>query len=196
MSSTGRIRSLTVALLLAVMALTLAACAPSNTVRLMYQPPDANILPAPGAPSVAVVMFDDPRHSLQIGERRDGTPFVASAPVSDWIARNLADELARQGLQVSYASTIEQARAANPDFIVTGTVGEVNLRELNTTDYTATIKATVTLSGRKGRIFTENLSSSQNQQVLPSSQVTEKILSSTLRDLLQPVARKVNDAVK
>ncbi|MDE7370661.1 MAG: hypothetical protein K2N07_02755 [Desulfovibrio sp.] len=40
--------------------LLLSACGPSNTVRLLPPPPlDASVLPAPNAPSVSVVNFED-----------------------------------------------------------------------------------------------------------------------------------------
>lgn len=196
MFHSGKLRSLFTALLAASAMLVLAACAPSNTVRLLYAPPDASILPMPNAQRIAVVMFEDQRGTMQIGERRDGTSFVASAPVADWVARNLADELTRQGLQVSYATTLDQARAANPDFIVTGTVNDITLREVKTTDFTAQMRLGVTLSGRKGRIFTETLSSSQSKQVIPSADVVEKLLADTLREVIQPAARKIRDAVQ
>lgn len=171
--------------------LLLSACAPPSTVRLMYQPPDASVLPTPGAPRVVVVMFDDPRQDLQIGQRRNGSPFIASAPVADWISRNLADELARQGLQVSYATSTTQARAASPDYMVTGSVEKVNIQELGNTDYMATITIKVSLSSKTGRIFSETLNSTQSQQVLPTASIAENLLSSTLHDLLKPLAKKI-----
>lgn len=186
-----------VAALVATMAmLTLSACAPGNTVRLLYAPPDASILPMPNAPRVAVVMFEDKRSTMQIGERRDGSSFVASAPVADWVARNLADELTRRGLQVSYATTLDHARTGNPDFIVTGIVNDVTLREVKTTDFTSQMSLGITLSGRKGRIFSETLSSSQSRQVIPAPDVAEKLLSDTLREVIQPAARKISSAVQ
>ena len=71
----------------------LAACGPSNSVRLMYTPSGAAVLPKPGAPRVTVVMFDDKRPRQAIGERQDGSSFMANALVSDWVSRALGEEL-------------------------------------------------------------------------------------------------------
>ena len=101
-----------VTLALTLVTLTrLAACGPSNNVRLIYNTNTSAVLPLPGAPSVAVVMFNDERTRQYIGERKDGSVFTASSTIADWFSRSLADELGRQGVQVSFASTLEQARA-------------------------------------------------------------------------------------
>ena len=53
----------------------LAACGPSNNVRLLPPPPlDASVLPAPNAPRVTVVAFEDKRmDQTVIGTRRDNS---------------------------------------------------------------------------------------------------------------------------
>ena len=104
-------RVVTLALTLVTLTL-LAACGPSNNVRLIYNTNTSAVLPLPGSPSVAVVMFNDERTRQYIGERKDGSVFTASSTIADWFSRSLADELGRQGVQVSFASTLEQARAA------------------------------------------------------------------------------------
>lgn len=184
------------ALLLVLAALALSACAPGNSVRLLYSPPDAAVLPDPSAPRVTVVMFEDKRPVVQVGERKDGTSFVAASTVSDWVSRSLADELARQGLQVSFALTPEQARAGGPDYIVTGVVNEVWLKELKTTEFSTSMKLAVSVSDYTKVLYTEHLSGGQSKQVIPASDVVEKLLAETLRDVLQPAARKIQSTVK
>ena len=173
----------------------LAACGPSNNVRLIYNTNTSAVLPLPGAPSVAVGMFNDERARQYIGERKDGSVFTASSTIADWFSRSLADELGRQGVQVSFASTLEQARAANPTYIVTGTITDVWLQEQSATRVQCTIKAKVSLSNKKGVLYSENLSSSQERQFIPSSSAVESLLSDTLKDLLVPAAKKIQSQI-
>ena len=173
-------RVVTLALTLVTLTL-LAACGPSNNVRLIYNTNTSAVLPLPGSPSVAVVMFNDERTRQYIGERKDGSVFTASSTIADWFSRSLADELGRQGVQVSFASTLEQARAANPTYIVTRVQ--------------CTIKAKVALSNKKGVLYSENLSSTQERQFIPSASAIESLLSDTLKDLLVPAAKKIQSQI-
>lgn len=99
-------------------------------------------------------------------------------------------------MQVSFAPTLEQARAAKPDYIVTGDITEVWLQEQSTTRVLCTIKAKVALSGKKGVVYSENLSSSQERQFIPSGSAVESLLSDTLRDLLVPTAKKIQSQLR
>ena len=130
-----------------------------------------------------------------IGERKDGSVFTASSTIADWFSRSLADELGRQGVQVSFASTLEQARAANPTYIVTGTITDVWLQEQSATRVQCTIKAKVALSNKKGVLYSENLSSTQERQFIPSASAIESLLSDTLKDLLVPAAKKIQSQI-
>ena len=151
-----RLLPLALALMLAMF---LTACGPSNTVRLLSPAPAVNpALPAPNAPRVTVVPFTDNRQdSTNLGVRRDGSAFVASDDLAQWVSRGLADELRRQGVQVSYAMDENQARS--------------------------------------GRVVKETLNSSQNRSGIPSSGAAEEIMLNTLRDLVQPMARKIKAIV-
>lgn len=183
-------------LALLLMACTLlGACGPSNTVRLVYKPADSSVLPAPGAPRVTVVQFTDKRANTQLGVRRDNSSFVANAPVAEWLSRSLADELARLGLQVSYATTIDQARSGNPDYIITGNIEEMWLKESSSTELSATIRASMSLSNRKGRILSDSLSAGQTRKALPSANTAEELLSDTLQELVTPAAQKTQQAI-
>ena len=182
-------RVVTLALTLVTLTL-LAACGPSNNVRLIYNTNTSAVLPLPGSPSVAVVMFNDERTRQYIGERKDGSVFTASSTIADWFSRSLADELGRQGVQVSFASTLEQARAMR------GYLDTVhNLQEQSATRVQCTIKAKVALSNKKGVLYSENLSSTQERQFIPSASAIESLLSDTLKDLLVPAAKKIQSQI-
>ena len=171
----------------------LSACGPSNTVRLLPPPPlDASVLPAPNAPSVSVVNFEDKRvDTASIGVRRDGSAFTTSGDVAEWISRALADELARSGFQVTFAANVNQARSGNPDYLVTGQVDEVWLKENSSLEITSQMRVKCALANRKGRLWSESCNSSQSRSGLPSGSTADNLLLDTLRDLVKPMAQKI-----
>lgn len=180
-------------ILLFIMAFGIAACGPGNQVTLLPPPPlDASTLPPPNAPSVSVVSFDDDRmDSATIGTRRDGSAFVTNGDVPLWISRALADELARNGLRVTFAANTNQARSGNPDYLVTGNVSEVMLKEDSAMQLSAQMRISCTLANRKGRIWTESCNSSQTRSSLPSGASADNLLLDTLKDLIKPIAKKI-----
>ena len=181
-----RLLPLSLALMLAIF---LTACGPSNTVRLLSPAPAVNpVLPAPNAPRVTVVPFTDNRQdSTNLGVRRDGSAFVASDDLAQWVSR--------QGVQVSYAMDENQARSGNPDYIVTGTVEQAWLREVSATELATSMRATYRLAPRSGRVVKETLNSSQNRSGIPSSGAAEEIMLNSMRELVQPMARKIKAIV-
>ena len=181
-----------IVLCLSLLAL-LAACGPSNNVRLLPPPPlDASVLPSPNAPRVTVVAFEDKRmDQTVVGTRRDNSAFVTSDSVSQWISKALADELARNGMQVSYSLSVSEARKGNPDFLVTGQIDEVSIKETSTTAMNTMLRASFVLANRQARIARESLSSSQSRTVLPSGSAADNLMLETLRDLVKPMAQKI-----
>lgn len=67
---------------------------------------------------------------------------------------------------------------------MTGTITDVWLQEQSATRVQCTIKAKVALSNKKGVLYSENLSSTQERQFIPSASAIESLLSDTLKDLL------------
>ena len=151
--------------LLILISVILCSCGPGNVVRLAPPPAiQASSLPAPTAPSITVVSFSDKRLDPEIvGKRRDGSAFTTSGDVPEWIARALADELARKGMRVTFASDTAQARSGNPDYMVTGEVEQVWLAEQSAVEITAQMRVKCSLANRKGRLWSETTASdSQN----------------------------------
>jgi len=182
------------ALLLAVL-FALSACSPSSTVRLLRST-DVPQIPAPTAPNIAVVQLKDARPNSYIGVRRDNTPFIPNDAVPEWVARSLADALARQGLRVTYAQTLEAARAGGqPQYVVQGELQELWLRENSSTDMSASVKVFISLTGPKGRLFNEGMTSSLSKQGLPSKAAAEELLYNTVQDLVQSAAHKTQQAI-
>lgn len=178
--------------------LLLSACGPSNNVRLLSPPPlDASTLPAPNAPRVSVVIFADKRaDQTSLGQRRDSSAFVTADNVAQWMSKALADELARNGLQVSYAVSVSQARSGNPDYLVTGEVDEAWLRETSATEMSTNLRVNYVLANRQGRLLRESLNSSQSRTGLPSGAAAENLMLETLRDLVKPMARKIVQTIE
>ena len=173
----------------------LSACGPSSTVRLLYRPADAPQIPAPTAPSISVVQLKDARTNSYIGVRRDNTPFIPNGTVPDWVTRSLADELTRQGLRVTYAQTLEAARVAQPQYILTGELQEVWIRETSSTDMAASIQAFISVIGHRGKLVNEGVTSSLSKQGLPGRSVAEDLLYNTVQELVQSIANKTQQAI-
>ena len=182
------------ALLLAAL-FALNACGPGSTVRLLYRPADAPQIPASAAPSISVVQLKDARTNSYIGVRRDNTPFIPNDAVPEWVTRSLADEFTRQGLRVTYAQNLEAARASQPQYILMGELHEVWIRENSRTDLSASVKASISVTGHKGRLINESVTSSLSRQSLPGSSAAEELLYNTLQELVQSVANKTQQAI-
>lgn len=176
----------------------LVACGPGNTVKLLPLPViQASSLPTPNAPSVCVVNFEDSRmDSETLGERRDGTSFTTTGDVGMWISRALADDLARKGFRVTYAMSANQARSSNPDFLVTGVIQEVWLKEASATEMSAQLRVDCTLANRKGKIWSEHCSTSQTKTSLPSGSFADNLLMDTMVDLVGPIAQKISQSIE
>ena len=155
------------------------------------------MLPAPNAPRVSVVTFADKRQDQSaLGVRRDKSAFVTGDDVARWISRALADELARNGMQVTFALNVNQARSGNPDYLVTGQVDEAWLRETSATDLSTNLRVNYVLANRQGRLLRESLNSSQSRSGLPSGAAAENLMLETLRDLVKPMAQKIVQTIQ
>ena len=185
-------------LFLVLLAFLATACGPANSVRLLPPPfQEGAVLPGPKAPRVTVVAFDDKRQDMTvIGSRRDNTAFVTNDSVTQWISKALADELARNGLQVSYSDSLSQARAGNPDYLVTGDVDQVWLREKSATDLSTQMRVNYSVANRQSRIYKETLNASQSRTVMPTGSAADNIMLDTLRELIKPMAQKIVQAIE
>lgn len=185
-------------LFLVLLAFLATACGPANSVRLLPPPfQEGAVLPGPKAPRVTVVAFEDKRQDMTvIGSRRDNTAFVTNDSVTQWISKALADELARNGLQVSYSDSVSQARAGNPDYLVTGDVDQVWLREKSATDLSTQMRVNYSVANRQSRIYKETLNASQSRTVMPTGSAADNIMLDTLRELIKPMAQKIVQAIE
>ncbi|MBQ9406535.1 MAG: hypothetical protein IJU37_07355 [Desulfovibrio sp.] len=180
-----------------IMLSLLVACGPSNNIRLLPPtPPKTVVIPSPNAPRVTVVAFQDKRQDQSIiGIRRDKSAFVTSDNVSHWFSKVLAEELARHGLQVALALSVDEARKANPDYLVTGHITEAMLKESSAMEMTASLGVSYTLANRLKRLVQESPSNAQTRTSLPSGDVGDKLLLETLQGLTKSMAQKIIQAI-
>jgi uncharacterized lipoprotein YajG len=188
------IRFYTLALLLVAL-FTLNACGPGNTVRLLHRPTDAPQIPESTAPSISIVQLKDARSNSYIGVRRDNTPFIPNGTVPEWVTQSLADGLTRQGLRGTYAQTLEAARASQPQYILTGELQELWIREGSRTDISAGVKAFISVVGHRGKLVNEGMTSSLSKQGVLGSAAAEELLFNTVQELVQSVANKTQQAI-
>jgi len=182
-------------LLLPAVLFALCACAPGSTVRLLNRPAEAPQIPSAAAPGIAVVQLKDARPDPYIGVRRDNTPFVPGGAPHEWVTRSLADALARQGLRVTYAENIEAARASQPQYILTGELQEMWIREVSRTEMAVSVKTFISISGQKGKLLNEGVTSSLSKQGVPSASAAEELLYNTLQEVVQIVANKAQQSI-
>jgi len=173
----------------------LNACGSGSTVRLLHRPADAPQIPASTAPSIAIVQLKDTRSNAYIGVRRDSTPFIPNGAVPEWVTQSLAEGLTRQGLRVTYAQTLEAARTAQPQYILTGELQELWIQEISRTEISASVKAMISVAGHRGKLINEGMTSSLSRQGLLGSSAAEELLFNTLQELVLSVANKTQQAI-
>ena len=179
---------------LLVLCTLLAACGPSNAVRLLAVAPDKAVLPQPSAPTVTVVKFSDKRPDpSSIGLRRDKSYFTTTDDAKEWAGRAAATALGTQGFQVAYAATTAEAIKGKPDYMLTGSLRDITVTEDSMTSFTTTVTVKYALANSQKTLLTETLSSSQTHTGLPSSSAVEDCLRQTLSEIVKSMAIKVAD---
>ena len=188
--------SLSMCAVLLFAAVALTGCLAQNNVRLLYNTSGTSALPVATAPRVAVVVFEDQRGRIDIGARKDGSPFQPSSSVAEWVSQSLADELARQGAQVSLATSMAQAQAGQPDYIVGGVVERVWLTEKSISSYDAVIRIQTRLYSQKQATVSRSFASQQEKTGIPGAALAEETLSSTLADVLKNASMSIMGAMR
>lgn len=180
--------SLRIVLVLLLLALT-AGCA-QNTVRLIYTPKESGI-PSASAPKISVVQFKDARPKQEIGQRSDGSPFIASSSVAEWVSHAFASELSRLGMVVTFAQTEEQAWASGATYVASGVIEEVWLTEQSSTSYHCAMRGTAILKDSRSTLVNNAFSSSLARRVVPMSSVPQEMLSESAGDLVNRMAHAI-----
>ena len=188
--------SLSMCAVLMFAAVALTGCLAQNNVRLLYNPSGTAALPVATAPRVAVVVFEDQRGRIDIGTRKDGSPFQPGSSVAEWVSQSQADELARQGAQVSLATSMAQAQAGQPDYIVGGVVERVWLTEKSISSYDAVIRIQTRLYSQKQATVSRSFASQQEKTGIPGAALAEQTLSSPLADVLKNASMSIMGAMR
>jgi phage head maturation protease len=178
-------------------ALALTGClAKNNDVRLLYDTQVPQAVPAATAPRIVVVQFEDKRTNADLGVRKDGTAFQSSASVPGWVTQALADELAARGAQVSVALSMAQAQMNQPQYIVTGTVENVQLVEKSLTTCQAAIRLQTHLYSSTQSTVTRSFSSQFEKTGIPGAKLVEATLSGALAEALGNAATSVMGSLR
>ena len=178
-------------------ALALTGClAKNDDVRLLYDTQVPQAVPAATAPRIVVVQFEDKRTTADLGLRKDGTAFQSSASVSGWVTQALADELAARGAQVSVALSMAQAQMNQPQYIVTGTVENVQLTEKSLTTCQAAIRLQTHLYSNMQSTVTRSFSSQFEKTGIPGAKLGEATLSGALAEALGNAATAVMGSLR
>ncbi len=178
------------------MVFSLAGCfGRDNTVKLVYDRSGVSAVPAATAPRVVVVMFEDRRGRIEIGVHKDGSPFNPASSVSEWASQGFADELAKQGAQVSLASSMQQARSGNPQYIITGRVEHVWLTEKNISSCSCVTRVQTTVHGAGNDAVTKTFSSQVDKAGIPGARLFEMTLSEALAEVLSSAASSFMNSI-
>jgi hypothetical protein len=162
----------------------------------MYDQSASSVTVASTAPRVAVVLFEDQRDRFDLGVRKDGSAFQPGSGIVEWVSQSLADELTRKGVQVSIASSFQQAQASHPDHIITGVVERVWLEEKNLSTYDATIRIQVRIQSESKPLITKNFAAQQEKTGVPGAKLAEDTLSGTLKDVLSGASVAISELLR
>lgn len=157
-------------------------CTPRTQVALKYQP--ALIKPFPCRKSVSIVTFKDVRNKTTIGETQKGEPIYATTSVSEWVSRALTDELRRTGCRVEYHDT---PYTFDTDVTLTGEIKALNLIQMTYTEYDSDMRVNIILEKNGQREFSKEFYSTFTKKTLPSSGVSEEVLTELLQGMIQEI---------
>jgi hypothetical protein len=159
-----------------------SGCTPRTQVALKYQP--ALIKQFSCRKSVSIVTFKDVRNKTTIGETQKGEPIYATTSVSEWISRALYDELRRAGCRVEYH---DAAYAFDTDVTLTGEIKALNLIQMTYTEYDSDMRVNIILEKHGQREFSKEYYSTFTKKTLPSSGVSEEVLTELLQGMVQEI---------
>ena len=177
--------------------LLLASCGPSNTVRLLPLKQDASVLPAPTSSTISVVQFADKRaDKSSLGLRRDQSYFTSIDSAPKWLSEGIADKLSANGYKVTYARSMSEGVKGTPDYILTGSLESLNIKEQSATSFEVSMRVKYVLSDKDKKVVLETLTANQTRTTLPSNSAIESLLQNTLADIVNPMYDKVHSAVR
>ena len=177
--------------------LLVSACGPSNTVRLLPMKPAASVLPTPSASTIAVVKFTDKRvDTSSLGLRRDKSYFTTMDDTADWVSKAIADRLSASGFQVSYTMNASSAKRAAPDYILNGSIDQLEVRETSATSFEAKIRVNYVSANKDKVILRQPLMAAGSTTTFPNNSAVEKLLAETLKDIVEPMNEKISTIVQ
>jgi hypothetical protein len=159
-----------------------SGCTPRTQVALKYQP--TLIKQFPCRKSVSIVTFKDDLNRTTIGETQKGEPIHATDSVSEWISRALYDELRRAGCRVEYHDAVY---AFDTDVTLTGEIKALKIVQMTYTEYDSDMRLNIILQKQGQREFSKEYYSTFTKKTLPSSGVSEEVLTELLQGMIQEI---------
>lgn len=170
----------------------LSACAGSTQLVLRYQVASA---PAAGCDkAIAVVTFKDGREQKMLGIDADGQAYKTDSNVAEWVSWSLYDELRTVGCsKVKYHQTEGEFTA---DYVVSGEVLKVSVRQNSATSYTAAVQLRLEIKKDGQVVYAGKFQGEKDNTVFPGSGKAEQVLSDALQVVLSDVVAQVRSTAK
>ena len=185
------LKKITLPAFLLLLLTALTGCA-GDVVNLHYVP--MGPVAQSAGKNITLLELEDKRPQTSgVGQRKDGGLFVSDVRVTDWVSRALADEFARQGVQVYYSGEGISSPGAP---VISGSVDELWLVETGNTSYVVNMKMTLRLSDSNGKLlYTESFWGKQDAQFVPNESNISNLMANTLRDLVGPAAQTMRGRI-
>ena len=137
-------------------------------------------------------MFEDQRAKIAIGEKKDGKPFYSRDIVAEWVSRALYEELRTNGCGVEYH---DKAYDFSTDYVISGTIQEVFVKQKSYKDYAANMALRVELKQDDRVVFEKSYVSTLNKATVPSPGVNSKMLTELLQGMLRELVPEVRSHI-
>lgn len=169
-----------------IMALfALSACSP-NVVALYYEPSPE--LGPKCSQSVTVLPFEDATGKRSIGLNRKGEQIFSDTAVEKWVRLALTRQLEAQGCLVRFLDS------ASKGLTVTGQVLDVDLQEVSSSEFQASLRVKVLLRNvelQNQALYQETFGVKISKHILPGSTRVEDLLQELMHQLMQAMVPKL-----
>lgn len=174
------------------LSLFLMAGCTKNTVPLSYKPAQKLTTP-PCENSVLISSFKDNRSKASIGSKANGEKFYPDGDVSQWVAFALFEEMQNADCNVYLK---DKSATQDTDYVVTGSIENINLKQLSSLKFTNTIKLRVKMLKDDELVYHESFIGYIKKNVIMPANTPEKIMATGLQDLMKEITFKVIGTMK
>lgn len=160
----------------------------SNTVRLVSSPDEGKTTNAMTS-KVYVVLFSDTR------QRSDGSSFMASSQVRDWVTKQLIAELLREDVAAVFAIDEATAKKNGAAYIVKGAVQEVMLVEHASLSYSCSMRTSIKLLQKDTPLLNTSFNSRVTKESMPFVNTPPKALEEAQQELVKAMGSSIKKSL-